>query len=121
MGIKMKEYEIMRTKWLEIATRKLDYEAKNAEEISQVNNVQKAKKIDKKQQDGQGVAKSITNLKVQLSLLEYEDRFIPLPTFASSIALITGFTFIFPVLAIEPLPIFSIFSVLYIHWRCEFS
>lgn len=47
-GHQMKEYEIMRTKWLEIATRKLDYEAKNAEEISQVNNVQKAKKIDKK-------------------------------------------------------------------------
>ncbi len=47
-GHQMKEYEIMRTKWLEIATRKLDYEAKNAEEISQVKSVQKAKKIDKK-------------------------------------------------------------------------
>lgn len=47
-GHQMKEYEIMRTKWLEIATRKLDYEAKNAEEISQVKNVQKAKKIDNK-------------------------------------------------------------------------
>ena len=47
-GHQMKEYEIMRTKWLEIATRKLDYEAKNAEEISQVKNVHKAKKIDKK-------------------------------------------------------------------------
>lgn len=56
------------------------------------------------------MAKSITNLKVQLSLLEYEDRFIPLPLFASSIALITGFTFIFPVLAIGTLP-FSVFLV----------
>ena len=56
------------------------------------------------------MAKSITNLKVQLSLLEYEDRFIPLPLFASSIALITGFTFIFPILAIGTLP-FSVFLV----------
>ena len=45
-GHQMKEYEIMRTKWLEIASRKMDYEAKNAEEISHVKKAKAANKID---------------------------------------------------------------------------
>ena len=45
-GHQMKEYEIMRTKWLEIASRKMDYEAKNAEEISHVKKAKAAHKID---------------------------------------------------------------------------
>jgi|TARA_B100001094_G_scaffold233954_1_gene228870 hypothetical protein len=53
---------------------------------------------------------TFTKLKVKLSLLEYEDRFVPLPLFTSSIALITGFTFIFPILALGTLP-FSVFLV----------
>ncbi len=51
---------------------------------------------------------------VKLSLLEYEDKHVPIPLFAVSIGLMTGFTFIFPLLGIITLPsaIFVIFSIL---------
>ena len=39
-----------------------------------------------------------------MSILEYEDRDIPMPLFFSSIGLITGFTVIFPLLGIITLP-----------------
>lgn len=41
---------------------------------------------------------------VKLSILEYEDRNIPIPLFFSSIGLMTGFTVIFPLLGIITLP-----------------
>ena len=41
---------------------------------------------------------------VKLSILEYEDRTIPLPLFFSSIGLMTGFTIIFPLLGVITLP-----------------
>ena len=41
---------------------------------------------------------------VRLSILEYEDRDIPMPLFFSSIGLMTGFTVIFPLLGIITLP-----------------
>ena len=41
---------------------------------------------------------------VKLSILEYEDRTIPLPLFFSSIGLMTGFTVIFPLLGVITLP-----------------
>ena len=41
---------------------------------------------------------------VRLSILEYEDRDIPMPLFFSSIGLMTGFTVIFPLLGIVTLP-----------------
>ena len=41
---------------------------------------------------------------VRLSILEYEDRVIPMPLFFSSIGLMTGFTVIFPLLGIVTLP-----------------
>tara|TARA_B100000035_G_scaffold167393_1_gene142801 strand:- start:548 stop:775 length:228 start_codon:yes stop_codon:yes gene_type:complete len=51
---------------------------------------------------------------VKLSVLEYEDRLIPIPLFAASIGLMTGFTFIFPFLGIITLPtaILTVYSVL---------
>lgn len=51
---------------------------------------------------------------VKLSLLEYEDKRVPIPLFAASIGLMTGFTFIFPLLGIITLPtaIFTVFSIL---------
>ena len=39
-----------------------------------------------------------------MSILEYEDRNIPIPLFFSSIGLMTGFTVIFPLLGIITLP-----------------
>lgn len=39
-----------------------------------------------------------------MSILEYEDRTIPMPLFFSSIGLMTGFTVIFPLLGIITLP-----------------
>ena len=50
---------------------------------------------------------------VKLSLLEYEDKHVPIPLFGASIGLMTGFTFIFPLLGIITLPaaIFIIFSI----------
>jgi hypothetical protein len=36
--------------------------------------------------------------------LEYEDRIIPIPLFAVAIGLMTGFTFIFPILGFITLP-----------------
>ena len=39
-----------------------------------------------------------------MSILEYEDRDIPMPLFFSSIGLMTGFTVIFPLLGIVTLP-----------------
>ena len=54
---------------------------------------------------------SFLRKKVKLSLLEYEDKHITLPLFTSSLALITGFTFIFPILAVVSLP----FSVLIVY------
>tara|TARA_Y100001958_G_C20769904_1_gene246252 strand:+ start:142 stop:369 length:228 start_codon:yes stop_codon:yes gene_type:complete len=51
---------------------------------------------------------------VKLSVLEYEDRLIPVPLFGASIGLMTGFTFIFPILGIITLPtaILTIYSIL---------
>jgi hypothetical protein len=60
----------------------------------------------------------LTNLRphrvVRLSLLEYDEKFIPIPLFATSIGLLTGFTYIFPFLGFLTLPaaIFVIFSIL---------
>ena len=39
-----------------------------------------------------------------MSILEYEDRDVPVPLFFSSIGLMTGFTVIFPLLGIITLP-----------------
>jgi len=51
---------------------------------------------------------------VQLSLLEYEDRLIPVPLFRVCVGLVTGFTFIFPILGILTIPVsgFVIYSIL---------
>jgi len=51
---------------------------------------------------------------VKLSILEYEDRIIPIPLFGASIGLMTGFTFIFPVLGIITLPtaLLTVYSIL---------
>ena len=51
---------------------------------------------------------------VKLSVLEYEDRLIPVPLFAASIGLMTGFTYIFPLLGIITLPtaILTVYSIL---------
>lgn len=51
---------------------------------------------------------------VKLSLLEYEDKHVPIPLFAASVGLMTGFTFIFPLLGFITLPsaIFVVFSIL---------
>ena len=51
---------------------------------------------------------------VRLSVLEYDERLIPIPLFATSVGLMTGFTYIFPLLAIASLPaaIFIIASIL---------
>ena len=50
---------------------------------------------------------------VKLSLLEYDDRFIPFPLFALSLSLITVFTLKFPILAYVsgPLTLFLIYSI----------
>lgn len=50
---------------------------------------------------------------VKLSLLEYEDKHVPIPLFGASIGLMTGFTFIFPLLGLITLPaaMFTIFSI----------
>jgi Kef-type K+ transport system membrane component KefB len=40
-----------------------------------------------------------------MSILEYEDRVLPLPLFFSSVGLMTGFTVIFPLLGIVTLPV----------------
>jgi uncharacterized membrane protein YqjE len=57
------------------------------------------------------VTSSFLRKKVKLSLLEYEDKHITLPLFTSSLALMTGFTFIFPMIAVVSLP----FSVLIVY------
>ena len=51
---------------------------------------------------------------MKLSILEYEDRTVPLPLFFSSLGLMTGFTFVFPHLGIFTLPtaIFVIVSII---------
>ncbi|MDP6194851.1 MAG: hypothetical protein QF880_03935 [Candidatus Poseidonia sp.] len=51
---------------------------------------------------------------VKLSVLEYEDRLIPIPLFAASIGLMTGFTFIFPLLGVLTLPtaMLTVYSIL---------
>jgi hypothetical protein len=51
---------------------------------------------------------------VQISVLEYEDRQIPIPLFATSLGLMTGFTFIFPLFGFLTLPaaLFVVFSIL---------
>ncbi len=48
-----------------------------------------------------------------MSLLEYDDKFVPIPLFAASLGMITGFTFIFPWMGILTVPIASaiIFSI----------
>jgi hypothetical protein len=50
---------------------------------------------------------------VKLSLLEYDDRFIPFPLFALSLSLITVFTLKFPILAYAsgPFTLFLIYSI----------
>jgi Kef-type K+ transport system membrane component KefB len=40
-----------------------------------------------------------------MSILEYEDRVLPLPLFFSSVGLMTGFTVVFPLLGIVTLPV----------------
>ncbi|MED5290639.1 MAG: hypothetical protein VX778_00285 [Candidatus Thermoplasmatota archaeon] len=49
-----------------------------------------------------------------MSILEYEDRTVPLPLFFSSLGLMTGFTFVFPLLGILTLPtaIFVVASII---------
>jgi len=51
---------------------------------------------------------------VQLSLLEYEDRLIPVPLFGVCVGLVTGFTYIFPLLGVLTLPVsgFIVYSIL---------
>lgn len=51
---------------------------------------------------------------MKLSLLEYEDRTVPIPLFAVSVGLMTGFTFIFPTLGLITLPtaILVVYSIL---------
>lgn len=51
---------------------------------------------------------------MKLSLLEYEDRVVPIPLFAVSVGLMTGFTFIFPILGLITLPtaILVVYSIL---------
>tara|TARA_B100000003_G_scaffold71396_1_gene64040 strand:- start:44 stop:271 length:228 start_codon:yes stop_codon:yes gene_type:complete len=51
---------------------------------------------------------------VKLSVLEYEDRLIPIPLFGASIGLMTGFTYIFPLLGIITLPtaILTVYSIM---------
>ncbi len=56
------------------------------------------------------MTKTFSRKKVKLSVLEYDDKYISLPLFTSSLGLITGFTFIFPFLALVSLP-FSIFII----------
>ena len=48
-----------------------------------------------------------------MSVLEYDDKFVPIPLFAASLGMITGFTFIFPWMGILTVPIASaiIFSI----------
>jgi hypothetical protein len=48
-----------------------------------------------------------------MSLLEYDDKFVPIPLFAASLGMITGFTFIFPWMGLITVPIASaiIFSI----------
>jgi hypothetical protein len=50
---------------------------------------------------------------VKLSLLEYDDRFIPFPLFALSLSLITAFTISIPFLAFASVPftLFLIYSI----------
>ena len=50
---------------------------------------------------------------MKLSILEYEDRTVPLPLFFSSLGLMTGFTLAFPLLGILTLPtaIFVVVSI----------
>lgn len=42
---------------------------------------------------------------VKLSVLEYDERLIPVPLFYTSLGLMTGFTYMFPLLAIGSLPV----------------
>ena len=51
---------------------------------------------------------------VKLSVLEYDERLIPIPLFLTSLGLMTGFTYMFPLLALGSLPaaLFVIASIL---------
>lgn len=51
---------------------------------------------------------------MRLTLLEYDEKFVPIPLFAMSVGLMTGFTYIFPILGFLTLPVavFLIFSIL---------
>ena len=51
---------------------------------------------------------------VKLSILEYDDRFIPVPLFSMCIGLMVGFTAIFNVLGyiFVPIAVFVIFSII---------
>jgi uncharacterized membrane protein len=46
--------------------------------------------------------------------LEYDEKFVPIPLFAMSVGLMTGFTYIFPILGFLTLPVavFLISSIL---------
>ena len=48
-----------------------------------------------------------------MSILEYDDKFVPIPLFAASLGMMTGFTFIFPWMGLLTVPIASaiIFSI----------
>lgn len=116
----MKEYEIMRTKWLEIATMKLERDAQSSmsptimippkpvenQMVEIQSEPQDLSSDEENQQSGQGTASYTPKSRrlVKLSILEYEDRIVPLPLFFSSIGLMTGFTVIFPFLGIITLP-----------------
>ena len=127
----MKEYEIIRTKWLEIATMKLEREAQSTMDSnvmvppkvtkSQMVEIKSEASVDtgsdeENQQGGQGTTEYAPQPRrlVKLSILEYEDRTVPLPLFFSSLGLMTGFTFVFPLLGILTLPtaIFVVVSII---------
>lgn len=41
---------------------------------------------------------------VKISLLEYEEKLVPVPLFVMSVGLMTGFTFMFPILGLITAP-----------------
>lgn len=128
----MKEYEIMRAKWLDIASQKMEIEAKRSMDYSNLvqPSVVSSKPVEIKQviaektesdsksdvsaqQNGLGKAKNSTPKIVKMSILEYDDKIVPIPLFAASLGMITGFTFIFPWMGLVTVPIasFIIFSI----------
>ena len=56
-----------------------------------------------------------------MSILEYEDRVLPLPLFFSSVGLMTGFTVVFPLLGIVTLPVAVMIVVSIVNGDISFS